>query len=47
MTVANPVSPFLNRWFPNPYINVAFEQDFAHGNGMHRDGFTLAAASRI
>ncbi len=44
VTVSNPFSPFLNRWFPNPYTNVAFEQDFAHGNGMHRDGFTLAGS---
>jgi len=25
----NPVSPFLNQVFPNPYIHVAFEKDYA------------------
>lgn len=44
VTVSNPFSPFLNRWFPNPYTNVALEQDVAHGNGMLRDGFTLAGS---
>src|SRR5579883_1875224 len=32
ITVDNPFSPFLNRWFPNPYTNLAWEQDYAHGN---------------
>ncbi len=26
--VGNPVSPFFNRVFPNPYIHVAFEEDY-------------------
>jgi hypothetical protein len=26
--VDNPFSPFLNDWFPNPYVHVAFEQDY-------------------
>lgn len=26
----NPFSPFFNRWFPNPYIHVSFEQEYAH-----------------
>lgn len=26
--VTNPVSPFFNRWFPNPYIHIAFEEDY-------------------
>jgi len=26
--VDNPVSPFFNRWFPNPYVTVAFEQEY-------------------
>src|SRR5262245_52559176 len=26
----NPVSPFLNQVFPNPYIHVSFEKDYAH-----------------
>ena len=24
----NPFSPFFNQWFPNPYIHIAFEQDY-------------------
>ena len=27
IVVRNPVSPFFNRVFPNPYIHVSFEQD--------------------
>lgn len=26
----NPFSPFFNRWFPNPYVHVSFEQEYAH-----------------
>ena len=26
----NPVSPFLNQVFPNPYISVSFEKQYAH-----------------
>ncbi len=26
--VANPVSPFANRLFPNPYVHVQFEEDY-------------------
>ncbi len=26
--LGNPVSPFLNRVFPNPYIHVQFEEDY-------------------
>src|SRR5260221_12424156 len=26
----NPVSPFLNQVFPNPYIHISFEKDYAH-----------------
>ena len=25
----NPVSPLFNKWFPNPFIHVSFEQDYA------------------
>ncbi|MBS1876063.1 MAG: glycosyltransferase family 39 protein [Acidobacteria bacterium] len=28
VTVGNPVSPFANRLFPNPYVSVAFEDDY-------------------
>lgn len=27
LTVANPVAPFFNRVFPNPYVHVSFEDD--------------------
>ncbi len=37
--VQNPVSPFFNRVFPNPYIHVSFENEFResmrHFNGAH------------
>ncbi len=26
--LGNPVSPFLNRVFPNPYIHVQFEESY-------------------
>jgi len=26
--LANPFSPFLNRYFPNPYVTVSFEEDY-------------------
>jgi hypothetical protein len=26
--VGNPVSPFANRWFPNPYVHASFEADY-------------------
>lgn len=29
--VANPLSPFFNRWFPNPYVTIDFE-DFYRAN---------------
>ncbi|MBI5085863.1 MAG: hypothetical protein HZB13_14845 [Acidobacteria bacterium] len=25
----NPFSPLMNAWFPNPYVHVSFEQDYA------------------
>lgn len=28
--LGNPVSPFLNRVFPNPYIHVSFEESYRH-----------------
>jgi hypothetical protein len=41
MMVDNPVSPFLNRMFPNPYIHVSFEDGLQemmrHMNGVHID----------
>lgn len=36
--VRNPVAPFFNRYFPNPYMTVEFEEIMrsvlAHGNGL-------------
>jgi hypothetical protein len=26
----NPVSPFFNHWFPNPYITTSFETEYKH-----------------
>lgn len=41
MVVANPVSPFFNRVFPNPYIYVSFEDEYVRQ--MHNyNGVTLA-----
>lgn len=28
IVVANPLSPFANRLFPNPYVTIAFEQEY-------------------
>ena len=28
ITVANPFSPFLNAWFPNPYIRISAEESY-------------------
>lgn len=28
--LGNPFSPFFNRWFPNPYVHVSFEQEYLH-----------------
>lgn len=28
LTYGNPVAPFFNRWFPNPYMHESFEQDY-------------------
>jgi hypothetical protein len=37
----NPVSPFLNRVFPNPYVHVSFEKEYAdsmrHYEGLKSD----------
>jgi len=29
VVVRNPVSPFFNRWFPNPYVHVDFEREWS------------------
>ena len=31
ITVGNPVSPFLNRLFPNPYVHASFERLYVEG----------------
>jgi hypothetical protein len=25
----NPLSPFFNKWFPNPYVHVSFEEEYS------------------
>ncbi len=30
IVVENPVAPFLNRFFPNPYLHVSFERAYTH-----------------
>jgi len=36
--LGNPVAPFFNRYFPNPYVHITFEQEYraqlAHWNGI-------------
>jgi len=39
--VRNPLSPFANRLFPNPYITPQFEQEYS-GMMRHREGLMLA-----
>jgi hypothetical protein len=36
--VANPFSPFLNGLFPNPYVTVAFEQEYRHHMALYELG---------
>jgi len=31
IVVDNPLSPFFNRLFPNPYVHVSFEEEYARG----------------
>jgi hypothetical protein len=28
IVAGNPFNPFFNRWFPNPYVSVAFEEEY-------------------
>ncbi len=39
--LGNPVSPFFNRFFPNPYIHISFEKDYSkqlrHYDGLKSD----------
>jgi hypothetical protein len=32
---SNPVAPLFNTWFPNPFINVSFEQDYARSMRLY------------
>jgi hypothetical protein len=36
--VGNPFSPFLNGLFPNPYVTVAFEQEYRHHMALYELG---------
>ncbi|HEY2016958.1 MAG TPA: hypothetical protein VGH38_25815 [Bryobacteraceae bacterium] len=29
--VANPLAPFFNQWFPNPYVTISFEREYRAG----------------
>jgi hypothetical protein len=31
VVVGNPFSPFFNRWFPNPYVSIVFEEEYIRG----------------
>ncbi|MDQ2945403.1 MAG: discoidin domain-containing protein [Acidobacteriota bacterium] len=42
IVVANPVSPLMNRFFPNPYVSLAFEHEWVR-NMTHVDGYTPIA----
>lgn len=33
--LANPLSPFANRYFPNPYVHVSFEEDYRRFLGTY------------
>ncbi|MEO7649795.1 MAG: hypothetical protein ABIZ80_04960 [Bryobacteraceae bacterium] len=35
--VHNPVSPFFNAWFPNPFIHISFEKDYVRSM-QHYEG---------
>ena len=38
--VHNPLSPFANRIFPNPYVHISFEEGYRHSMA-HLNGVTL------
>jgi hypothetical protein len=42
--VGNPFSPFANRYFPNPYIRISFEEDYRR---MHRWHAELKTAAQL
>ncbi len=37
LVVQNPLSPFFNQWFPNPYVTVGFEKDYTAMMGQQDD----------
>jgi len=39
----NPVAPFFNQWFLNPYVTVAFEKEYQH----HMQWYSLASRWQI
>jgi hypothetical protein len=43
--VGNPFSPFLNNWFPNPYVHISFEQGYRESLRTYYGQVT--SASRI
>ena len=45
VVVGNPFSPFMNRVFPNPYVTIAFEQEYNYLRS-HPDGLSLGAPNR-
>jgi hypothetical protein len=36
--VANPLAPFFNSWFPNPFVHISFEREYREILGRFRDG---------
>ena len=43
VVLRNPVSPFLNQVFPNPYVHVSFEKDYA----QHMQHYGLKSDAEI
>jgi hypothetical protein len=35
---ANPLAPFFNSWFPNPFVHISFERDYREVLAHFRDG---------
>jgi dolichyl-phosphate-mannose-protein mannosyltransferase len=36
--VQNPLAPFYNHWFPNPYVTVAFEREYRQNMALYNLG---------
>jgi hypothetical protein len=43
VTVSNPLSPFLNRIFPNPYIRISFEEQYREAYRTYNGAIKSAA----